>query len=104
MDLAAKLTAAEKRNEELQTEVERATIAVSAMKAELETKQQEARNEVAAAEERILAAHADRDERVAAMEAELRNAETIRRKLHNMVQELKGNIRVFARVRPPLRK
>ncbi|KAF5011851.1 hypothetical protein F66182_15316, partial [Fusarium sp. NRRL 66182] len=28
--------------------------------------------------------------------------ETLRRKLHNQVQELKGNIRVFCRVRPPL--
>ncbi|KAG8531429.1 uncharacterized protein KY384_003058 [Bacidia gigantensis] len=29
--------------------------------------------------------------------------ETLRRKLHNQVQELKGNIRVFCRVRPPLK-
>ncbi|ANB14559.1 Kar3p [Sugiyamaella lignohabitans] len=28
--------------------------------------------------------------------------ETVRRKLHNQLQELKGNIRVFCRVRPPL--
>ncbi|KDN42769.1 hypothetical protein RSAG8_06523, partial [Rhizoctonia solani AG-8 WAC10335] len=33
---------------------------------------------------------------------ELRDAEMIRRKLHNQVQELKGNIRVFCRVRPSL--
>ncbi|KAL8823929.1 MAG: hypothetical protein Q9191_005435 [Dirinaria sp. TL-2023a] len=32
----------------------------------------------------------------------LRIEETLRRKLHNQVQELKGNIRVFCRVRPPL--
>lgn len=32
----------------------------------------------------------------------LRNEETLRRKLHNQVQELKGNIRVFCRVRPSL--
>jgi kinesin family protein C1 len=31
-----------------------------------------------------------------------REAEGVRRKLHNMVQELKGNIRVFCRVRPVL--
>ena len=30
----------------------------------------------------------------------LRTEETLRRKLHNQVQELKGNIRVFCRVRP----
>ena len=34
--------------------------------------------------------------------AKLRTEETLRRKLHNQVQELKGNIRVFCRVRPPL--
>ena len=28
-------------------------------------------------------------------------SELIRRKLHNTIQELKGNIRVFCRVRPP---
>ncbi|RMJ25302.1 kinesin-like protein [Aspergillus sp. HF37] len=32
----------------------------------------------------------------------LRKEETVRRKLHNQVQELKGNIRVFCRVRPSL--
>lgn len=32
----------------------------------------------------------------------LRNEESLRRKLHNQVQELKGNIRVFCRVRPSL--
>jgi kinesin family protein C1 len=33
----------------------------------------------------------------------LRKEETLRRKLHNQVQELKGNIRVFCRVRPSLK-
>lgn len=33
----------------------------------------------------------------------LRKEETVRRKLHNQVQELKGNIRVFCRVRPSLK-
>lgn len=40
--------------------------------------------------------------RVTELEREVREAETLRRKLHNMVQELKGNIRVFCRVRPIL--
>lgn len=35
------------------------------------------------------------------LENELREAESLRRKLHNEVQELRGNIRVFCRVRPP---
>ncbi|KAL8697346.1 MAG: hypothetical protein Q9201_007171 [Fulgogasparrea decipioides] len=34
--------------------------------------------------------------------AKLQTEETLRRKLHNQVQELKGNIRVFCRVRPSL--
>ncbi|KAA1468982.1 kinesin-domain-containing protein [Dentipellis sp. KUC8613] len=41
-------------------------------------------------------------ERVEELEQEAREAEMVRRKLHNMVQELKGNIRVFCRVRPVL--
>lgn len=36
------------------------------------------------------------------MEHKLQEGEQIRRKLHNTVQELKGNIRVFCRVRPLL--
>ncbi|QRV88902.1 kinesin motor domain protein [Ceratobasidium sp. AG-Ba] len=39
---------------------------------------------------------------VSQRDEELRDAEMIRRKLHNQVLELKGNIRVFCRVRPPL--
>lgn len=38
-----------------------------------------------------------------ALENELREAESLRRKLHNEVQELRGNIRVFCRVRPASR-
>jgi kinesin family member C1 len=42
------------------------------------------------------------EKRVESLEQEVREAEMVRRRLHNMVQELKGNIRVFARVRPLL--
>ncbi|KAI8908273.1 P-loop containing nucleoside triphosphate hydrolase protein [Powellomyces hirtus] len=41
-------------------------------------------------------------ETVTALEAKVREEETMRRRLHNTIQELKGNIRVFCRVRPPL--
>ncbi|PCH36271.1 kinesin-domain-containing protein [Wolfiporia cocos MD-104 SS10] len=44
----------------------------------------------------------DANKRVIELEQETREGETLRRKLHNMVQELKGNIRVFCRVRPLL--
>ncbi|KAI8373234.1 kinesin [Radiomyces spectabilis] len=36
------------------------------------------------------------------MEEQLREEEKMRRKLHNTIQELKGNIRVFCRIRPIL--
>ena len=39
---------------------------------------------------------------MANLDAKLRSEETIRRDLHNTIQELKGNIRVFCRVRPML--
>ncbi|KAK3746698.1 hypothetical protein QZH41_018915 [Actinostola sp. cb2023] len=35
-------------------------------------------------------------------DGKLREEETLRRKLHNTIQELKGNIRVYCRIRPPL--
>lgn len=41
-------------------------------------------------------------ERAQELQDKLRAEESIRRKLHNQVQELKGNIRVFCRVRPIL--
>lgn len=41
-------------------------------------------------------------ERAAECEEKLRKEEMLRRKLHNQVQELKGNIRVFCRVRPTI--
>lgn len=41
---------------------------------------------------------------VAEMDQKLLSEETIRRQLHNTIQELKGNIRVFCRIRPPLGK
>ncbi|KAJ2335616.1 kinesin-like nuclear fusion protein [Coemansia sp. RSA 2681] len=45
---------------------------------------------------------ATRNHSIDLLEAKLRNEESMRRKLHNAIQELKGNIRVFCRVRPLL--
>eukprot|EP00871_Galdieria_phlegrea_P000539 jgi/Galph1/1486/GphlegSOOS_G172.1 len=42
--------------------------------------------------------------RLAELDAQSRCDEVTRRRLHNLVQELKGNIRVFCRIRPTLAK
>lgn len=104
MTLSAQLVASQTQLQILQAEVQRATLSVSSMKAELEVGRQKARDAEDRALDKIREAEEDRDTRIAEIEDQLRTAETIRRKLHNQVQELKGNIRVFARVRPALRK
>ncbi|OCF35556.1 kinesin family member C1 [Kwoniella heveanensis BCC8398] len=102
LTLSAQLAASQTQLTMLQAEVERATLSVSSMKAELHMAQDRAKAAEDRAEEIIKRAKMDADQRIAEIEEELRAAETIRRKLHNQVQELKGNIRVFARVRPAL--
>lgn len=44
----------------------------------------------------------DKDSLIDILENDLRSGESLRKKLHNQIQELKGNVRVFARVRPKL--
>ncbi|KAL5007768.1 hypothetical protein ScPMuIL_016574 [Solemya velum] len=44
----------------------------------------------------------DRDDTIEDYHCKFREHESVRRKLHNNIQELKGNIRVFCRVRPLL--
>ena len=41
-----------------------------------------------------------REARISVIESQLLEAEYVRRQLHNQVQELRGNVRVFCRVRP----
>lgn len=45
----------------------------------------------------------EKEAEVVSMREQAREDAKQRRKLHNMIQELKGNIRVFCRVRPPVR-
>ena len=45
---------------------------------------------------------ADQESKIDTYQLRQREYETERRKLHNIIQELKGNIRVFCRVRPLL--
>jgi kinesin family protein C1 len=42
----------------------------------------------------------ERDRRIAELEVQLLKGETSRRQMHNRIQELRGNIRVFVRTRP----
>jgi kinesin family protein C1 len=42
----------------------------------------------------------ERDRRIAEMEVQLLSGEALRRQMHNRIQELRGNIRVFVRTRP----
>lgn len=54
-------------------------------------------------EEEVQAAKVQFQERSAFLEQRVFDAEAVRRSLHNKVMELKGNIRVFCRVRPVLK-
>jgi len=63
---------------------------MSSMRAELAVGRQQASEAELQAETRAKDAEAHAGRRIAEVEEELRNAETIRRKLHNQVQELKG--------------
>jgi kinesin family protein C1 len=76
--------------------------ALGAARAQVERLEAEARAETARADAlqaRLDGVAAERDD----AHARLRQEEALRRRLHNQVQELKGNIRVFCRVRPALR-
>ena len=42
----------------------------------------------------------ERDRRITELESHFLKGEQMRRKMHNHMQELRGNIRVFARTRP----
>lgn len=52
--------------------------------------------------ERLKTLLENRDAEIEEQNSKIRSHETERRKLHNQIQELKGNIRVFCRVRPLL--
>jgi len=99
LTINAQLAASQAQQSALQAEVERATLHVSSMKAELEVGKCAAKEAEERAEARAAAAEAEADRRVAEIEEELRTAETIRRKLHNQVQELKGAPRVMVHLR-----
>ncbi|KAL2825218.1 P-loop containing nucleoside triphosphate hydrolase protein [Aspergillus cavernicola] len=74
---------------------------IGALKARIEFLES-GREEQSEAFERLNQQMMDAAAETNAAKEKLRREETLRRKLHNQVQELKGNIRVFCRVRPTL--
>lgn len=112
--------AREKRNWEEDLERERNTIralkdsmaqnstahlTMEATNSALRTEVQKLQDELRSAHQRTAEVEAElvkQRQAVVEIEGELREAESLRRKLHNEVQELRGNIRVFARMRPAL--
>ncbi|RDW90279.1 putative kinesin family protein (KlpA) [Aspergillus mulundensis] len=74
---------------------------ISALKARIEFLES-GREEQSEAFERLNQQMMDAMAETNTAKEKLRREETLRRKLHNQVQELKGNIRVFCRVRPTL--
>jgi kinesin family protein C1 len=51
-------------------------------------------------EQRYLSMGMATEKQVEILEQQIRDAQAERRKMHNLIQELRGNVRVFARVRP----
>ena len=74
----------------LQSKLEQAHLTALTNAAELERAQTQAANSCKSADERVRDVEEKAALRVAEIESELRTAETVRRKLHNQVQELKG--------------
>uniref|UniRef100_A0A7S2L2Q0 Spindle pole body-associated protein Vik1/Cik1 microtubule binding domain-containing protein n=1 Tax=Leptocylindrus danicus TaxID=163516 RepID=A0A7S2L2Q0_9STRA len=65
------------------------------------------RGEVAVLKEQLKNSHAKAaemeaglNEKICSLEEKIREGEALRRRLHNTIQELRGNVRVYARVRP----
>ncbi|XP_059813502.1 carboxy-terminal kinesin 2-like [Hypanus sabinus] len=85
----------------LTAEVEELSTVVKALKTTLSRKEEELVQKTLCVEEqqKIIA---NQEDKLQSMEQTLTNLELERRRLHNTVQELKGNIRVICRVRPLL--
>ncbi|XP_074714019.1 kinesin-like protein KIFC1 isoform X2 [Strix uralensis] len=96
------------KNQRLEEEAERSNRELSKAKAkaqDLAARLEEKEEQLKLAEESLRGQAAQAAElrtQAAAQEQQLHWLEMERRRLHNLVQELKGNIRVFCRVRPVL--
>lgn len=99
---AGRAAGLEKEVQQLHVELENSSVnhqaaeQVSRITGELEVMRRRL-GEMSSSQEHMSAQEA---KKIAEYEEKLRVSEALRRKLHNLVQELRGNVRVFARVRP----
>lgn len=107
-DLEAEIAREKKSNHSLRDQLaEQSTGAltlqqfITSLKSKIDMMEVEAENLAKTIEEKDAALSATSIEK-AELQASLINEETQRRILHNQIQELKGNIRVFCRIRPAL--
>jgi kinesin family protein C1 len=103
-DLEAELGFTKELREEVGKGVARITeleTQVSGFEAQI-SKMRQQNQDLEVSLEEIKSHLATKDDKLAELQKEVAEAEFVRRKLHNMIQELKGNIRVFCRVRPIL--
>lgn len=81
-------------------EKEKLLFEMSVMKTRAATQESEQDSNASEDEAVLRARIEERDRRIAQLEAEVLKGEQIRREMHNRIQELRGNIRVFVRTRP----
>lgn len=81
-------------------EKERLLFEMSVMKTRAAVQESEQDSNASEDEAVLRARIEERDRRIAQLEAEVLKGEQIRRDMHNRIQELRGNIRVFVRTRP----
>jgi kinesin family protein C1 len=97
-NLQYKITIATQAAGQLAMENENKTLKISINESENTLKYNE--SEIKNLNEKI----AQLELRISQMDIKLIAEEKVRRQLHNEIQELKGNIRVFCRIRPPIEK
>jgi len=91
----------EKKERDWQEEKERMMFDISVLKSRAATN--DVANDLSTEDEdnAVLRARIEeRDRRIEQLEAEILKGEQIRREMHNTIQELRGNIRVYVRTRP----
>ena len=91
----------EKKEQEWQSEKGRMLFEMSVLKTRAATNVDSADLSTDGEDDAVLRARIEeRDRRIEQLEAEVLKGEQIRRDMHNTIQELRGNIRVFVRTRP----